>query len=145
MLKKLGKFIVSTGELYSETSRYLILIDVSKDGQYLELKIIWKTVGFLPKSAHDISMKASDSLDTQLAELIEKIRSKSYLKHNTRKWWEKLVEPFESEYIFLGQFEGCPVSISKKDDKKLEIMDDTYFPTEALFSLAKKIIPDNSL
>lgn len=140
MLKKLGKFTVSTGKLYSESSSYSILIDVSKDGQYLELKITWKTVDFLPKSGHDISIEASDSLDTQLAELIEKIRSKSYLKQDARKWWEKILKPFESEYIFLGRFGSIPVSISKKNDKKLEIGDDTYLPTEALFLLVNKII-----
>lgn len=144
MSKKFGDYQIQTGELYSTPDGYRVSIDVRRE--ILSIKIRWKAASFIPSSSVDIDgFDEPEQFYSGLLQITKKIQSKSYLNKNKQSttWWEKLLSPFEGEYIYLGKLCGTPISISKNKPENCEIGDDTFLPTEVLFSLIRKISKDS--
>ncbi|MEB3163121.1 MAG: hypothetical protein VKK80_07830, partial [Prochlorothrix sp.] len=112
MINKFGDYQIQTGELYSTPDGYRVLIDVRKE--ILRIKICWKATNFMASSlVHIDGFDDPEQFYSDLLQIIQKIQSKSYLNKQSTPWWEKLLSPFEGEYIYLGQLCGTPISISK--------------------------------
>jgi|LakMenEpi03Aug12_release.lakeMendotaPanAssembly.Ray.scaffolds.fasta_scaffold545338_2 hypothetical protein len=141
MSKKFGDYQIQTGVLYSTPDGYRVSIDVRRE--ILSIKIRWKAAIFMPSSRVHIRFDEPEQFYSDLLQITKKIQSKSYLNKQSTTWWEKLLSPFEGEYIYLGELCRTPVSISKNKPENCEIGDDTFLPTEVLFSLIRKISKDS--
>lgn len=141
MFKKFGNYQVQVGEIYSTTEEYKVLIDVLLGGkkEILSLQITWKTLRFIASSSAVFEFRNSEQFYCDLLQITKNIQSKLYLKNKSNLWWEILLSPLEGEYIYLGKLDGIDISISKKDEKKCEIGDDTFLPTKVLFGLIRRM------